>query len=81
MPKKEDENTNAIALEVAKMLGVDILPSHISTFYHLLKTVNNCINSGSSLIIVHFTRYWKQNLCQPQKVSFSSAEESFNIQH
>ena len=56
VPEKEDENTNAIVLEVAKMLDVDIMSSHISTSHRLpKKTAINRNNSGSSPIIVRFT--------------------------
>ena len=56
VPEKEDENTNAIVLEVAKMLDVDIMSSHISTSHRLpKKKANSRNNSGSSPIIVRFT--------------------------
>ena len=56
VPEKEDENTNAIVLEIAKMLDVDIMSSHISTSHRLpKKTANSRNNSGSSPIIVRFT--------------------------
>ena len=56
IPEKEDENTNAIVLEVAKMLDVDIMSSHISTSHRLpKKTASSRNNSGSSPIIVRFT--------------------------
>ena len=35
--QKVDKNTNAIVLEIAKMLDVDKLPNHISTFHRLPK--------------------------------------------
>ena len=55
-PEKEDENTNAIVLEVAKMLDVDIMSSHISTSHCLpKKTSSSRNNSSSSPIIVRFT--------------------------
>ena len=54
--EKEDENTNAIVLEVAKMLDVDIMSSHISTSHRLpKKKASSRNNSGSSPIIVRFT--------------------------
>ena len=54
--EKEDENTNTIVLEVAKMLDVDKLPSHISTSHRLpKKTASSRNKSGSSPIIVRFT--------------------------
>ena len=56
VPEKEDENTNAIVLEVAKMLDVDIMSSHISTSHRLpKKKASSRNNSGSSPIIVRFT--------------------------
>ena len=56
VPEKEDENTNAIVLEVANMLDVDIMSSHISTSHRLpKKTASSRNNSGSSPIIVRFT--------------------------
>ena len=56
VPEKEDENTNAVVLEVAKMLDVDIMSSHISTFHRLpKKTASSRNNSGSSPIVVCFT--------------------------
>ena len=56
VPEKEDENTNAIVLEVAKMLDVDIMSSHISTSHRLpKKKVSSRNNSGSSPIIARFT--------------------------
>ena len=56
VPEKEDENTNAIVLEVAKMLDVDIMSSHISTSHRLpKKKASSRNNSGSSSIIVRFT--------------------------
>ena len=56
VPEKEDENTNAIVLEVAKMLDVDIMYSHISTSHRLpKKKAGSRNNSGSSPIIVRFT--------------------------
>ena len=56
VPGKENENTNAIVLEVAKMLDVDIMSSHISTSHRLSKkTASSRNNSGSSPIIVRFT--------------------------
>ena len=56
VPEKEDENTNAIVLEVAKMLDVDIMSSHISTSHRLpKKKASSRNNYGSSPIIVRFT--------------------------
>ena len=56
VPEKEDENTNAIVLEVAKMLDVDIMSSHISTSHRLpKKKASSRNNSGSFPIIVRFT--------------------------
>ena len=56
VPEKENENTNAIVLEVAKMLDVDIMSSHISTSHRLpKKKASSRNNSGSSPIIVRFT--------------------------
>ena len=56
VPEKEDENANAIVLEVAKMLDVDIISSHISKSHRLPKKKASCRNnSGSSPIIVRFT--------------------------
>ena len=56
VPEKEDENTNAIVLEVAKMLDVDIMSSHISTSHRLQKkTASSRNNSGSYPIIICFT--------------------------
>ena len=56
VPEKEDENTNAIVLEVAKMLDVDIMSSHISTSHRLpKKKASSRNNSGFSPIIVRFT--------------------------
>ena len=53
VPEKEDENTNAIVLEVA---NVDILPSYISASHRLpKKTASSRNNCGSSLIIIRFT--------------------------
>ena len=55
VPEKEDENTNAIVLEVATMLDVDIMLSHISTSHRLpKKKASSCNNSDFSLIIVRF---------------------------
>ena len=56
VPEKEDENTNAIVLEVAKMLDVNIMSSHISTSHRLpKKKASSRNNSCSSPIIVRFT--------------------------
>ena len=47
VPEKEDENTNAIVLEVANMLDVDILSSHISAPHSLPKKT---VNIGGPLV-------------------------------
>ena len=52
----EDENTNAIVLEIAKVLDVDIFSSYISSSHRLPnKTESSRNNSGSSPIIDLFT--------------------------
>ena len=56
--EKENENTNTIVLEVANMLDVDIMSSHISTSHCLpKKTTSSHNNSGSFPIIVRFTSW------------------------
>ena len=72
VPEKGDENTYAIVRKVAKMLDVDILPSHISTSHRLAKMANRRSNSGSSSIVVHFIiRYIKTTfLPTARKVRF-----------
>ena len=56
VPETEDKNANALVLEVAKMLDMNILPSYLSTFHCFpKKTANSSNNSGSFPIIARFT--------------------------
>ena len=56
IPVQDGEDTNAVVMEVAKLLDVDILPSHISTSHRLPKKIGqngNVIRTPP--IIVRFT--------------------------
>ena len=44
VPVQDGEDTNAVVMEVAKLLDVDILPSHISTSYRLPKKIGQTGN-------------------------------------
>jgi len=57
VPEKENEDTNEIIQNVAKLLDVDILPCHISTSHRLHKNANRSGKDPNSPvpIIVRFT--------------------------
>ena len=58
VPITNEENTNDIVVEVANLVGVKVLPEHISTSYRMpikAKNKNGRKNSTPPLIIVRFT--------------------------
>ena len=56
VPVQDGEDTNAVVMEVAKLVDVDILPNHISTSHRLPKKISQNGNvTCTPPIIVRFT--------------------------
>ena len=83
VPLKEGENTNEIAIEVAKMLYVSLTPDQISTS-HRLQTRPKPTNSepaASPPIIVRFlSRDVRNQLCADRKLARTANLQEFSLQ-
>ena len=81
IPVQDGEDTNAVVMEVAKLLDVDILPSHISTSHRLPKKIGqngNVIRTPP--IIVRFTnRDIRNKLCANRKHTRTLDLKKFSV--
>ena len=68
VPVQDGEDKNVVVMEVAKLLDVDILPSHISTSYRLPKKIGQNGNvTCTPPIIVRFTNRDFRNKIYPNR--------------